>query len=157
MKEATGSAWIFTICLTFIILMTGYLAISVNYAKAFRIKSYIVTSIEENEGYDGTLGREIETYLTAQGYAVKGECPNRLTVNGYSTSWRKTDCLQEDRSGQCGVCIYEMPVTTGNDEIDADRKYYRVVAFFNFDIPIVNVFLTFSVGGESKYIYDINP
>ena len=36
MRESIGATWIFTICLTFIILMTAYLAISVNYAKAFK-------------------------------------------------------------------------------------------------------------------------
>lgn len=150
MKEAYGATWIFAICLTFIILMTAYLAISVNYAKAFKIKSYIVSSIEENDGkgYTDNLGQEIETYLTAQGYGVKGTCPPL-------TSWNVRACLQQDSYGNCGVCIYENPVDTKNDDIEAGREYYKVVAFFKFDLPIVNFLTTFQVSGETRYVYDM--
>ncbi len=56
MKESIGSVWIFAICMTFIVLFTGYIAIAVNYSKAFRIKSHIVSEIEKNKVWDGDLG-----------------------------------------------------------------------------------------------------
>lgn len=146
MRESIGATWIFSICLTFIILFTAYLAISVNYAKAFKIKNHIVSTIEENEGYDGDLGGEVETYLTAQGYSAYGNCKDY-------DGWENQDCIKRQSNGTCGVCVYKMNVQT-NDEISAGRSYYKVVAFFKFDLPVVNYITTFSISGETKYIYD---
>jgi len=159
MRESIGATYIFTICLTFIIIFTGYLAISVNYAKAFKIKSYIISEIEENDGYDSNIGNDIETYLTAQGYSAYGKCPNYISVEGYTTDWRKIDCLGNAPSGHCGVCIYEMEALPNNasfriDDMDMPRSFYRAVTFFKFDLPVVNTLLTFKVSGETKYIYD---
>lgn len=157
MRESIGATWIFTICLTFIILMTAYLAISVNYAKAFKIKSYIVSEIEENEGYDGNLEQQIRNYLTAQGYTAYGTCDSTITVGGASTDWKRIATIDDavpTGSDQHNACIYTRTVQTGNDDIDAKRSYYRVVVFFKFDLPVVNFLTTFKVGGETGYIYD---
>lgn len=155
MKESIGATWIFAICLTFIILFTAYVAISVNYAKAFRIKSHIVSEIEENEGYNGDLRQDLETYLTAQGYATYGECEPSITVEDQETDWQLAECLRGNTAGKCGACIYRREVKTGNDDIEADRVYYRVRAFFTFDLPIVNVLLPeIKVSGDTQYIYE---
>ena len=155
MSESIGATWIFSICLTFIILFTAYLAISVNYAKAFRIKSHIVSVIEENEGYSGDIEAGIQNYLIAQGYSASGTCPRTIaSSDGNATDWQQVACIDQRTDGRCGVCVYHMPVTTGNDDICAGRSYYRVIAFFKFDLPVVNYFTTFRVSGESRYIYD---
>lgn len=151
MREAIGATWIFSICLVFILLFTAYLAISVNYAKAFKIKSYIVGLIEEEKGIDGDVVDDIETYLTAQGYAANGECPRD------DAGWQlhpQNGCLGNAPSGKCGVCIYTMDVDTSSlDDIDAEKQYYKVTAFWKFDLPILNIVLPpFKISGESKYI-----
>lgn len=156
MKESIGATWIFVICLTFIIIFTAYIAISVNYAKAFKIKSHLVSQIEENDGYDGNLAQELETYLTSQGYVAYGECPPQIEINGHDTSWSLVDCIGNAPEGKCGACIYSMPVEKKTiDDINTPRKYYRATTFFTFDLPIVNVFIpAIRVSGESKYIYN---
>ena len=168
MRESIGATWIFAICLTFIILFTAYLAISVNYAKAFRIKSTIVTTIEENEGYTDGVGQQIENYLISQGYAANGVCEQTITVddpradgaNGNTTDWTRRACLMQTGDGRCGACIYQLMSGDGNtkisfnDDFDYPRTYYKVVAFFKFDLPVVNYFTTFKVSGDTRYIYD---
>lgn len=152
-----GATWIFTIVLTFIILMTAYLAISVNYAKAFKIKSYIVSEIEENEGYSGEVETNIRNYLTSQGYTAYGTCDPTITTNGVGTDWRRIATIDDavpTGSDKHNACIYTRDIRTGNDDIDADRNYYRVVVFFKFDLPIVNFMTTFKIGGETSYVYN---
>ena len=39
MRESIGGTWILSIVMTFLMLFTAYLAVSVNYAKAFRVKT----------------------------------------------------------------------------------------------------------------------
>lgn len=157
MKEAIGATQIFVICLTFIILLTGYLAVSVNYAKAFKIKNYVVGLIEEKKELSSEVIDDIETYLTAQGYGTYGECQNPLKMEGTDTEWKleSNGCLGNAPRGtnNCGICIYSLPVETANDDFNNGRKYYRVVTFWKFDLPIVNIVLKpFKVSGESKYI-----
>jgi hypothetical protein len=41
MREAIGGTWIFSIVIVFIVLFSSYLAISVNYSKAFKVKKVI--------------------------------------------------------------------------------------------------------------------
>ncbi len=157
MKESIGATWIFSICLTFIILFTAYLAISVNYAKAFRLKSHIVSEVEENDGFDGDLAVELDTYLTSQGYSTYNDCEPSVTVAGEATDWelQPSGCIGQRSDGKCKACIYKRIVHTGNDDIDAERAYYRAYTFFKFDLPVVNVVLPpFRIGGDSKYIYD---
>ncbi len=159
MKESIGSVWIFAICMTFIVLFTGYIAISVNYSKAFRIKSYIVSEIEENRGWNG-LQEEIRTYLTAQGYTAYGECPGTIEAkddenNDVPNKWLLKETVDDFApNGNHNACIYELELETDNDDICAKKYYYKVVTFFKFDLPIVNTLLTFRVSGDSDYIMD---
>jgi len=147
MRESIGATWIFSICLTFIVLFTAYLAISVNYAKAFKIKNHIVTRIEENEGYNQTLEQELSSYLISQGYSAYNTCPD------YSEdSWEKWGCInpQNGNENQCGACIYRMGTSSNIN----NQAYYRVVSFFKFDLPVISYITTFKIKGESKTIYD---
>lgn len=50
MRESIGGAWLVGIVITFVVLFTSYLALSVNYSKAFKVKNEIISLIEENEG-----------------------------------------------------------------------------------------------------------
>lgn len=156
MKESIGASWIFVICLTFILIFTAYVAISVNYAKAFRLKTHIVSEIEENEGYNGELRQELETYLTAQGYASYGTCEQYITVENTQTKWELKDCIGNAPPGKCGACIYRTEVQADKlDDIDADRVYYRGVTFFQFDLPVLNVLMPpIKIAGDSQYIYE---
>lgn len=154
MKESIGGAWIFVICMTFIVLFTGYLAISVNYSKAFRLKSSIVNEIEEANGLNGDTVEKITTYLTSQGYSAYGVCPDLS-----DTGWVKDteiDDFAPKAEGKSNVCIYRMdiPLEKNNniDDICEVRSYYKVVTFFKFDIPVVDVLLTFKVSGDTGYI-----
>lgn len=155
MRDATGATMVFSICLTFTIMMTAYLAISVNYAKAFRIKNYIVSKIEENEGYTGALEMNLEDYFENQGYLARGRCANAITVPGYDDGWTLSACVGRDATGLCGACIYRLESSTGGASgLCANRAKYRVLSFFKFDVPVAGALFTFQVGGESRYIYD---
>ncbi|MCI8498324.1 MAG: hypothetical protein HFG33_02885 [Bacilli bacterium] len=158
MRHATGAAWIFGICLTFIIMFTAYLVVSLNYAKAFRIKNRIVSYLEENEGYTSSLDERISEYLYNQGYNAYGQCENYIEVDGYDREWEMVATIDSDvpaGTNQHNACIYQyISNGTGEEDICAMRSRYRVVTFFKFDIPVVRYFSAFQVAGESRYIYD---
>ena len=80
MKEAFGGTWIMGFVVLFIVLFSAYLAVSVNYTRAFKVKNKIVNIIEENEGFNTRSKERISTYLNEIGYNTvqidSGRCPN---------------------------------------------------------------------------------
>ncbi len=153
MRESTGAMMLFGICLTFIIMMTAYLAISVNYAKAFRVKSHLVSMIEEHEGYSPTIDEDVVNYLENQGYTARGYCEENLPSRGYDESWEFQTCLDKDEMGKCSACIYKTMSDTSKFG-PTKRARYKVMTFFKFDIPVVGSMLTFQVAGESRYLFN---
>jgi len=141
MRESTGAMMLFGICLTFIIMMTAYLAISVNYAKAFRVKSHLVSMIEEHEGYSPTIDEDVVNYLENQGYTARGYCEENLPSRGYDESWEFQTCLDKTMSDTSKFG-------------PTKRARYKVMTFFKFDIPVVGSMLTFQVAGESRYLFN---
>lgn len=167
MRESIGSVSIFAIVITFIMLITAYLAISVNYAKAFRIKNHIINMIEENHGIAG-LGDSIDKYLVSQGYTARKECPsaNHLSSNGdweTDTVGEYWELRQHDEETLSRYCIYRIDAKSGLndlgtsiDDINKSRAYYKVVTFFKFDIPVIGNLAVFNVSGDSELIYGDN-
>lgn len=143
MREAIGGTWIFTIVIVFIVLFSSYLAISVNYSKAFKVKNEIINLIEQNEGMSADTQSAIEKYLDSVGYFVYGNCSKgsdseEVVYTGYS----------QIKQG------YKYCVSTRSADDDVlERNYYKVKVFFKLDLPIVGNLLTFPITGETKAVY----
>ena len=141
MREAIGGSWIFTIVIVFIVLFSGYLAVSVNYSKAFKVKNSIITIIEHNEGLNSSAQSEIESYLSSAGYFVYSSCSS--DEKGYSPNNMNTGykyCISKRESG----------------ENNLKKTYYRVRVFFRLDLPVIGGLFVFPVTGETKAVYFAN-
>lgn len=150
MREAIGGTWIFGMVIVFIVLFTSYLALSVNYSKAFKVKNKIITLIEENEGLTDKAQEDIVSYLNNVGYFVYGPCgrDSELEEEGYSENHG-----YESNNGGVNK-KYKYCVATRESNSDTlERKYYKVTVFFKFDIPILDSIFTFPVTGETKAVY----
>ena len=75
MRDAIGGLVSINIIIFFLFLVNGYLALSVNYTKATRMKNYIVKTIEAYEGHttggDGSTHDAIVKYAQANHYFAK--------------------------------------------------------------------------------------
>ncbi len=160
MRDAMGSAWVISLCLTFTIIFTGFMAISVNYARAFQIKSGIVSRIEENEGYDPSIEQNIEAYMVNRGYTAYGSCNSEYNVPGSDTDWSLVATIDLGNapvgSDEHNACIYRTVslVDDTNTPMGSEKSQYRVVVFFKFDLPVIKYHANLQVSGESRYIYD---
>ncbi len=158
MRDSMGAAWILSLSLTFTILFVGFLAISINYSRAFKVKSGIVSRIEENEGYNGSMDERLENYLLDEGYTAYGTCEPEYDVPGQNANWQLVGGIRT-ASVPAGVdkysaCIYRTTSDAGDEGVGAPRAQYRVVVFFKFDLPIIRYYMQFQVSGESRYLYD---
>ena len=71
MRDAFGGIINLSMIVIFLVLVCGYLAFNVNYTKAFRVKNYIITSIEQYEGNcdpGTTCNQKITEYIKKVGY-----------------------------------------------------------------------------------------
>ena len=140
MRESIGGAWILGIVMTFIVLFASFLAISINYSKAFKVKNNVVDLIEKHEGMNEDAAEAIWGYLQSQGYILKDNCKDSKAL-GFDKNNTTSD--------KALYCVKRNKV----DDTALDKTYYSVEVFFRLDLPIFGDIFTFSVTGETMSIY----
>lgn len=143
MREAIGGAWLLGIVMTFIVLFASFLAISINYSKAFKVKNNVVDLIEKNEGMTSDTVNDIWSYLQSQGYILKGKC-----APGYTGFDKDGKADQQNKSLYC-----VKKNKPSNEGTALEKSYYSVQVFFRLDLPIFGDIFTFKVSGETMSIY----
>ena len=144
MREAFGGSWLLGFVVLFIVLFSAYLAISVNYTKAFKAKNKIVNVIEQNEGFDfdnsaeGSTQNEIKNYLRRVSYYVN---LTNIKINNINDNYK---CYSE------GYCVEKMGST------DIEGTYYKVTTYVNIDMQVFNLNFTIPIQGETRKIERIN-
>ena len=144
MREAIGGTWLFGLVITFIVFFASFLAVSVNYSRAFNVKNNIVDLISKNEGNSCHTRLEIAEYLKDVGYLVPGKCSSSsigYKLNGDSLG----------KGAQKAYYCIEKEITGVSTSIE--KNYYSVEIFFRIDLPVVGELFTFKIKGESEYIY----
>ncbi len=76
MRESIGGAFLLKLMVVFIVLYNSLLAIAVNYAIAFRVKSQIVNLLEQYEGCAG-VGDRVKDFVSSVGYYRAGFAGDR--------------------------------------------------------------------------------
>ena len=141
MRESIGGAWILGIVMTFIVLFASFLAISINYSKAFKVKNNVVDLIEKNEGMTNQTVDDIYGYLRSQGYILKGRCSGGY--KGFDMGGESTN------PNESLYCVKKEKV----NDTALNKAYYSVEVFFRLDLPIFGDIFTFKVSGETMSIY----
>ena len=100
MRESIGAAWIFSLVLIFILMFTGFVAVSINYARAFQLKNVVANLIEENEGVptmDNSLENAIKSYVEQNGYIAHDVVPDNIDEedsDGRTMGWHLEKCIK---------------------------------------------------------------
>ena len=83
MRDAIGGVFSLQIILIFVILINGYMAYSVNYTRAFRVKNGIINIVEEREGFsqNSKTTELIHNYVTSAGYGLSSVQQQKVRNN----------------------------------------------------------------------------
>ena len=147
MREAFGGAFTIKLMLIFLAIYIAFIAVALNYAKAFRVKNKIIDIIEQNEGIDsyidtkeGSVIGDINSYLNTVSYYV-----NLANIKNNNTE--NINCY--DR----GYCIEETtaPVTDG-----IKSKYFKVTTYININFAFFKLNFNIPITGETRKIERIN-
>lgn len=142
MRDAYGGVVNLAMIVVFLVLVSGYLAFNVNYTKAFRVKNYIITTLEQYEGNytNEECQDKILSYINQVGYNAPS-----FEIAGFDYC-------------NYGYCIKEYEAKNSSEGVDEHQRqsYYRVVTQINIDIPIINNIMPglkiFQIAGDTKLI-----
>lgn len=150
MRDALGGVVNIQFILVFIVIVSGYLAFSVNYTKAFRVKNKIITTIEQYGGVDSEEAKaSIKSYMDQIGYGgINQQFADKVIC---------TNKICPENSSYCVCQVTSGATTTSETSSVKARYYYQVFTFINVDIPVINRILPilgglFEVKGETKLI-----
>lgn len=151
MREAIGGTWLLGLVLTFIVFFASFLAVSINYSKAFGVKNNIVDLISKYEGNNCNARKKVGSYLQTVGYLVPGKCPDDEVYNGKHIEYIGFD-LDGNKTSGSSKSYYCISKDTADEGVVLDKKFYRVVVFFKIDLPMVGNITTFKIRGETESI-----
>lgn len=125
MRDALGSYFNLSLLFFFILLVTGFIALSSNYSRAYRIKDNVLTNIEKYEGNmsnENMLGKTYE-YAKAIGYVVSDDAINAAEQNGYTCPMYKGKSI--------GWCYKKNGVVNNTFTVN-------IVVFINLNVPVIH-------------------
>lgn len=152
MRDAIGGVFSLQIIVIFMLIVNGYLAFTVNYTKAFRVKNQIIQIIEQHEGFTEDAKEKIDEFMRKSNYELNDGYLRWCANNNWSTYSSSTNG---------GFCYKhsKVDISGGNaNKKNYQGSYYSIQTFVNIDIPIINKLLPFTaglfrVGGETPMIF----
>ncbi len=164
MKESIAQAFILNLILFFFVVLVLLLFGSINYSKAYKVKNRIITIIEKYGDFNGAAKSEIEENLKSAGYTVVNQtdinkCKNLAKDKVGATLVYPSEKESETKHYHYCVFRYNGDTKPGKEagtvvSKESNSRYYQVIAYMKFDVPVFGGFLEFPVRGETKVMYD---
>ena len=160
MKTSISSVWLVSLVITFIFIFSGYLAVTVSYSRAFKMKNEILTIIEKHKGMTyrpGTVENSkilpsatitknpgafqtINLYLAGNSYNVTGQCD--VAESGEEPWYGVKDLgVGKQYSGSGGGNENTLNVTSITNIVKIDSNTVKDKYFYCFQIIFNNIFI----------------
>ena len=182
MKTSISSIWFVGLVVTFLMVFSAYIIITVDYSKTFKLKNEVLNIIEKNKGMtiyssgntvnstvtSGTVVnhigaiKTINAFLKASSYTAKGPCnipkKARYVYGVYKLEfdngkgWGDIGELVTDKSKEYYYCFAKYPTGNIGNKV-YDSVYYGIELFYKFEIPILREFLPIRIDGVTDEIY----
>ena len=182
MKNAISSVWLLGLVVLFIFLFSGYLAVTINYTKTFKVKSEMLTMIEKQKGVvdisTPTMkssiiksGQQVKSnigslqvmclYLYGSGYRTTGTC-DTITESTMTGKWYGVKELGIPSSGSGDVTPEVEEVVPGHKYYFCFSKgknknnsvFYRIQVFYKMEFPVIGDITSFRVQGTTADIFN---
>lgn len=161
MRDAFGGVFTMNLFLVFIFIYVAFTAVSLNYARAFKVKNAVIDYIEQNEITD------LEEYFgTALPLKDKTELDQTLGSLGYYKI-----CDQTITPASDGYCYNGVTITKIEDKsiqgTNSKTIYYKITTYADFELGALNKLLrlfgpkedsesalagTWKINGEAKVV-----
>ena len=136
MRDAFGGAFLIKVMLIFLGIYVAFMAVALNYAKAFKVKNYIINVIEQYEGVSEEAYNTVNNYINGIGYNpafdvtdLGSACINATNING-----------------KAAYCI----ISLSSNEVRG--TYYRVTTYMRFQLPFFGIDIKVPISGETRVV-----
>jgi hypothetical protein len=145
-RESFGGTWITGLVISFMLIFVAFLALSLNYTKAFQLKNEMLTIIEKYEGVNDTSLNIINNYLKNNGYSITGKC----SKDSYGVTSLDSTTAEKVTSDSkvYSYCVTKELATNGNFK----TAHYTVNIYFYFNLPIIGDIFKFNISGTTNNI-----
>ncbi len=152
MRDSINGLWLIGIVMTLMVFLIAFVAISLNYSNAFRMKSEMANAIEQYNGINGNTINRLESIANNYGYKTTKTCHKPEDVE--SIIGVKDGYVTKNPKSAQNYCIYRTSYSGScNSSYTCDTKYtYNIDVFFTFDLPLFGNVFTFTVSGETSEI-----
>lgn len=151
MREAIGGTWLTQLVIIFMLVFVAFLALSLNYTKAFKMKNEVLTIIEKYEGLtdkeEGSIAI-INNYLKSNGYHITKGCPEGSYGIRSLDNTTATGPIDKNDKSKYYYCVTKFKKNEISDK-DKKKAYYKVNLFLKFNLPVLGDIFTFEVNGTT--------
>ena len=140
MRDSFGGVFMFRLMIVFIFIFVSFTAVSLNYAKSFRVKNKVIDFIEQNEmiSFDENLFEEkLEPILKSSSY--NQACPEGEGV------------VKSPEGEEIGYCYKGIKISKEEGDIDgtnSKRISYTVTTYASWNLGTLNKILI--LGGKQE-------
>lgn len=147
MRDSISGAWLFGIVITFMAFFIAFITISINYSKAYEMKTKMITVIEQYDGLNPMSVEIINKISSAYGYRKTNGCKVKA---GEDFVGIRDGVAVVNPDGPQNICITRD--FRPGDEFSDDKYYYNLEVFFGFDLPLFGNIFNFRVDGETNEV-----
>ena len=147
MRDAFGGVFTMNLLLVFIFIYVAFTAVSLNYAKAFRVKNSVIDFIEQSEikDLDDYFGKSMAT-------KDKTKLDNILTDASYNKTCTTNDEITTTEG--TGYCYNGIIILKDREEkiegTDSKIVYYKVKTYADWNLGALNKLLALAGKGEDS-------
>ena len=181
MRDAFGGSFMLKLFIVFIFIYVFFIAIALNYAKAFKVKNKIIEYIETNEIVDldnmsAKSYEELEEFIRTEVYGdlkyhyssdTNNYCRNNddsVCFPGITISGNTTGDIMSYNDTRFFLGKKQSSVGSGNTEVQVYAKYYIVTVAVPWEIGFLNKILelnnqsgevgtgSWTISGETRLI-----
>lgn len=149
MRQSIGATWILQLVIVFMLIFVGFLALSINYTKAFKIKNELLSIVEKYEGLSTSENGSISivnNYLRYNNYQAMSYCDEDTYG---SDNLDSTTLTPTSKNTKYYYCVRKVMASAPSH---ANRVHYEITTFFRFNLPFIGDLFTFQVSGTTNDI-----
>ena len=153
MRDSIAGAWLYGIVIVFMAFFIAFIAITVNYSKAYRLNVELIRIVEEYNGLTDRALQKMDAKIRDYGYLVTGTCGPRTGQSVVEDErWvGVTNGTASRKAGLYQYCVTRTEKSEGGRNVTS-YYYYNVTVFFGFDLPFFGEIFTFRVQGSTAGI-----
>lgn len=142
MRTSIASTWVFGIVMVFMVILIAYVAVQINYSRAYEVSENIIKIIEEYEGINNKSLEKIDSLMHTT-HTVTGKCSKDIFQFGISG--KQAYKLETKPGENYNVCVARTSLQVNG----VTKCYYKTQIFFGFNLPMIGEFFKFKVTGET--------